>query len=102
MVEWQIILGTGNRIHSFPSTFSTNVPVLLLNQPTISTGWKVQYIYSVNEVCGNDQPKKDTFSGLRFMWTKGRDFTSLGVAKYMENCHLGMKRVFQCLSKSCT
>ena len=60
----------------------------------------VQYMYSINEVCGNDQPKKDTFSGLRFMWTKGRDFTSLGVAKYTENCHLGMKRVFQCVSNS--
>ena len=25
----------------------------------------VQYMYSINEVCGNDQPKKDTFFRLK-------------------------------------
>ena len=71
--QWQSgKLGTGNRIHSFPSTCSTNVPVLLLNQPIISTGWKVQYIYSVNEVCGNDQPKKDTFFRVKVYVDKGQ------------------------------
>ena len=47
-------------------------------------------------------PKRIPFSGLRFMWTKGRDLTSLGVAKCTENCHLGMKQVFQCVSKRST
>ena len=56
----------------FPSTFSTNVPVLLLNQPTISRGWMVQYMNSVNEVCGNDQPKKDTFFRLKVYVDKGQ------------------------------
>ena len=58
--------------HSFPSTFSTNVPTLLLFQPTISRGWKVQYIYSVNEVCGNDQPKRDVFFRLEVSVDKGQ------------------------------
>ena len=38
MAEWQIILGTGSRVQSFPCAFpsSTDVPVRLLNQPNRS------------------------------------------------------------------
>ena len=73
--QWQSgKLGSGSSIHSFPRAFSlsTNIPFLLLNQPTISRGWKVQYIYSVNEVHGNDQPKRDTFFRLVVYVDKGQ------------------------------